>query len=104
MMELCAITSDSADGDTCLAEIDGASTRLKIVALQRRTYCFDGEACYQGEVTAVKAQLLKREPSTVVWHDPPHASGLVKDKMHDEFGYLPVIHETIRQIYSHFSR
>ena len=55
-------------------------------------------------MTAVKAQLLKREPRTIVWHDPPHASGLVKDKMHDEFGYLPVIHEIIRQIYSHFSR
>ena len=104
IMELREITSDSADGDTCLAEIDGAHARLKVVASQRRTYCFDGEACYQGEVTAVKAQLLAREPSTVVWHDPPHAGGLVKDKMHDEFGYLPVIHETIRQIYSHFSR
>ena len=43
------ITSDSADGDTCLAEIDGASERLKIVPSQRLTYCFDGEACYQGE-------------------------------------------------------
>ena len=104
IMELREITSESADGDTCLAEIDGAHARLKVVASQRRTYCFDGEACYQGEVTAVKAQLLQREPSTIVWHDPPHAGELVKGKMHDEFGYLPVIHETIRQIYSHFSR
>ena len=55
-------------------------------------------------MTAVKSRLLTRAPSTSVWHDPPHASGLVKDKMHGEFGYLPVIHEIIRQIYSHFSR
>lgn len=48
IMELREITSDSADGDTCLAEIDGASERLKIKPSQRLTYCFDGEACYQG--------------------------------------------------------
>ena len=104
VMELRSITSDSADGATCLAEIDDAHKGLKVVDSQRRTYCFDGESCYQGEVTAVKAQLLRRDASTIVWHDPPHASELVKGRMHDEFGYIPVIHETIRQVYSYFSR
>ena len=104
IMELRAVTSESADADTCLAEIDGAADGLRLVASQRRSYCFDGEACYQGEVTAVKAQLLRRSSKTTVWHDPPHANELLNGDMRSDFNYISTIHELLRQIYSYYSR
>ena len=103
-MELRPIESESANADACLAEIDGAADGLRLQASQRLSYCFDGEACYQGEVTAVKAQLVKREPRTTVWHDPPHSNELLSGDMRDDFPYIATIHETVRQIYSYYSR
>ena len=102
--ELRPITGASADAAACLSEIDGACDGLGLDASQRRSYCFDGENCYQGGVTAVKARLLERSPSTCVWHDPPHANELLADDMRRKFDYISRVHELIRQIYSYYSR
>ena len=99
IMEMRAITSESADADACLAEIDGAHEGLHVQPSQRLSYCFDGEACYQGEVTAVKAQLVKRESRVTVWHDPPHSNELLSGDMRGDFAYIPFLHEVIRPHY-----
>jgi hypothetical protein len=66
IMEMRAMTSESADADACLAEIDGANDGLHVLPYQRLSYCFDGEACYQGEVS--------RTPNRVARLTTSHAS------------------------------
>ena len=56
------------------------------------------------QVTAVKAQLLKRDPRVTVWHDPPHSNELLSGDMRGDFSYIPIVHEVIRQLYSYYSR
>jgi len=95
----------SSNADACLEDINATQSAFGVRRdVQSKTYSFDGEAVYQGEKEGCKGQLLKEDSTRCIIHDPPHATDLLKDGMRQHFRYIDTVHETIRGIYSLYSR
>jgi len=96
----------TAKGVDCHKNMVESASDLGVTATQRKTYSFDGEACYSGAGTTadtVKSLVLEEDPKNEVLHDPPHAGELNKEDMQREFVYITEIHDLIRAIYGHIS-
>jgi hypothetical protein len=95
---------EDATGLSCWKEIKAAEEHCGIVPEQSQSFCFDGEAAYQGHLSGVSSHIAKERPMATVGHDYPHAGELLKGDMHNKNPYIEIVQDTIRQIYSFFAK
>jgi hypothetical protein len=68
--------TEDATGLSCWKEIRAAEEHCGIIPGQSQSFCFDGEAAYQGHLSGVAAHIANERPRADVGHDYPHAGAL----------------------------
>ena len=96
----------TATGKDCYENMVASVSELGVVAQQRRTYCMDGEAVYNGEgvtTDTVRSLVKAEDEANEVLTDPPHSGECLNEEMRQKFPYTHEIHDVVKQLYSMLS-